>query len=106
VSAAEACFARDAATGSLEGSVLRFWFSLTLAGLLVAFALPLFAIRRCLADFGTTVASFLPGFRWRRRSANFEQQRLWPSDEFGFEHAIQAYEELIDVHVAHVWRRE
>jgi hypothetical protein len=33
--------------------------------------------------------------------ANFEQQRLWASDEFGFEHAIEAYEEVID---AHVWR--
>ena len=86
--------------------MLRCWFSLALAGLLVAFALPLFAIRRCLAGFGTTVASFLPGFRRRRRSANFEHQRLWASDEFGFEHAIEAYEELIDAHVAHVRRRK
>ncbi len=84
--------------------MLRFWFSLAFAGLLVAFVLPLFAIRRCLAGFGTSSASFLPGFRWRRRAGGFDHQRLWASDEFGFEHAIEAYEELIDVHAAHAWR--
>jgi hypothetical protein len=93
--------ARDAETELLEGSVLRFWFGFALAGLLVAFSFPFFAIRRFLAGPGSTVASFLPSFSRRQQTGGFEHQRLWASDEFGFEHAIRAYEELID---AHVWR--
>jgi len=92
--------ARDAETGLLEGSVLRFWFSLALAGLLIAFSLPLVAVRRFRAGPGSTAASFLPSFIRRRRAGSFEHQRLWASDEFGFEHAIQAYEDLIDAHVS------
>ena len=81
--------------------MLRCWFSLARAGLLVAFSLPFFAIRRFLAGPGSRVASFLPSFSRRRQAGGFEHQRLWASDEFGFEHALRAYEELID---AHVWR--
>jgi len=84
--------------------VLRFWFSFALAGLLVAFTLPLFAIRRFLAGFGSADASVLPHFGRHRRAGHFENSKLWASNEFGFEHAIEAYEELIDVHVAHVRR--
>ena len=80
--------------------MLRFWFCLALAGLLVAFSLPFFAIRRFLAGPGFALASFLPSFRWRWRASCFEYQKLWASDEFGFEHALQAYEELIDAHVS------
>ncbi len=80
--------------------MLRFWFSLTLAGLLFAFALPLFAFRHFLAGLGSVDASVLPHLRRRRRAADFNQQMLWALDEFGFEHALQAYEELIDAHVS------
>ena len=81
--------------------MLRCWFNLALAGLLVTFALPLFAVLRLIAGSGSAVASVLPHFRRSWMVANFEQQRLWASNEFGFEHAIEAYEEVID---AHVWR--
>ena len=73
--------------------MFRCWFSLAFARSLVAFALPL-----------------LPNFRGRRRAGGFDHQRLWASNEFGFAHAIEAYEELIDAHVsqvahvAHAWR--
>ena len=85
---------------NLEGSVLRLWFSFALAGLMVAFSLPFFAIRRFLAGPGSTVASFLPRFSRRRTAGSFEHQMLWASDEFGFEHALQAYEDLIEAHVS------
>jgi len=80
--------------------VLRFWFSLTLAGLLFAIAFPLIVFRPFLAGFGSADASVLPHLRRRQRAADFDQQRLWALDEFGFEHALQAYEELIDAHVS------
>ncbi len=79
--------------------MLRFCLGLALAGLLFAFTLPLFALRRLLAGFGSTGATVLPRLQKRRRAADFEQQKLWALDEFGFEHALQAYEELIDAHV-------
>ncbi len=80
--------------------MLRLWFSLALAGLLLAFSLPLFVILRILAGQGSKVASFLTNFSMRRQRDGFEPQKLWASDEFGFEHAIEAYEELIDAHVS------
>ena len=80
--------------------MLRFWFGLALTGLLVAFSLPLIAICRIFAGPDSMAASFPPGFRRRRRVDGFDDQKLWASDEFGFEHALQAYEELIDAHVS------
>ena len=80
--------------------MFRLWFSFALAGLLVAFSLPFVAIRRLVAGPGLRVAWFPAIFLRRSQTARFEHQRLWASDEFGFEHAVQAYEKLIDAHVS------
>jgi hypothetical protein len=41
-------------------------------------------------------------FRRRKRARNSDIQNTWRTNEFAFERAIEAYEELID---AHAWRR-
>ena len=79
--------------------MFRLWFNFALAGLLIAFSLPFVVIRRFLAGPGLRVASLFAIFSRRSQTARSEHQRLWASDEFGFEHAIQAYEKLIDAHV-------
>ena len=80
--------------------MFRLWFNFALAGLLIAFSLPFVVIRRFLAGPGLRVASLFAIFSRRSQTARFEHQRLWASDEFGFEHAVQAYEKLIDAHVS------
>ena len=80
--------------------MFRLWFSFALAGLLVAFSLPFVAIRRFLAGPGLGAALFFAISSRRSQTARFEHQRLWASDEFGFEHAVQAYEKLIDAQVS------
>jgi hypothetical protein len=74
-------------------------FSLAFAGLLVVFSLLRFATRRLLAGVGSRVAA-KPSFGRRRQGGEFEPKKLWASDEFGFDHALQAYEDLIDAHVS------
>lgn len=84
--------------------MLRCWFSLAFVRSLAAFALPLLGISRLPAESGPAAESVLPNFRGRGRAGGFDHQRLWASNEFGFAHAIEAYEELIDAHVAHARR--
>jgi len=40
--------------------------------------------------------------RRRKRARDSDIRKAWQSNEFAFERAIEAYEELID---AHAWRR-
>jgi len=40
-------------------------------------------------------------FRRRKRARNSDIRETWRSNEFAFERAIEAYEELID---AHAWK--
>ena len=83
--------------------MLRSCLSFVRAGLLIALSLALLAILRIFAGAGSRLASLLPNLGMRGRRNVFEPQKLWASDEFGFDHAIEAYEELIDAHVgAHV----
>ncbi len=95
--------ARDAAFKLLEGIVFRPWFSLALAGMLYVFLLPFFAISLVIAAIGSTAVAVVPPFRRHRRSIDSDVRKAWTANEFGFERAIEAYEELID---AHAWRRQ
>ena len=85
------------ATAPLEGFVFRPWFGLAHTKTLSVLSLPLLAIALLIA--AVCFVAFAVYSPFRRRRAAGERQRLWASDEFGFEHAIEAYEEVIDAHI-------
>jgi hypothetical protein len=74
----------------------------TLSFLLVAFSLPLLAASFLIAALCTAMVALLPGSLNRNRVDLIALQKLRPVDEFGFEEAVKAYEELIG---AYVWRQ-
>lgn len=82
--------------------MLRPWFGFALTGILCALSLPLIAVSLLIAGACTaTFALGSPG-RERQRTRESEIEKKWQANEFAFERAIEAYEELID---EHAWRR-
>ena len=88
----------------LEKSLFGFCLGLLFAGLLIALANPPFKLKRLAMSLSSAVAAM----RNRRRacgartvsdvelSALDVMREQWAANEFAFEHAIEAYEELID----------
>jgi hypothetical protein len=99
----DAGFGSAAEPELLEGSVLRPWFGLVLTGILCALSLPFFAISLLIATIYAAGVAVISPFRSGKRSDDSDFRNAWAANEFGFERAIEAYEELID---AHAWRRE
>jgi len=88
--------ARRAAIELLEGSVLRRWLTRSRAGFLAACSLPFFAVSLFFAGLGYGRSVVSRRF-WRRRLGGGEGARLkWSANQFDFERAIEAYEEVID----------
>jgi len=83
--------------------VFRPWLSLALAGMLYVFLLPFFAISLLIAATCSVAVAVMSPFRGHRRPIDSDIRKAWTANEFGFERAIEAYEELID---AHAWRRQ
>jgi len=81
--------------------VFRPWFGLALTGILCALSLPFFAISLVIAGICTAPMAIWAPFRRRKRARNSDIRKTWRSNEFAFERAIEAYEELID---AHAWK--
>jgi hypothetical protein len=73
-----------------------------LTGLLCALSLPLIAVSMMIAGACTATVALGTPLRERQRIRKSEIEKKWHSNEFAFERAIEAYEELID---AHAWRR-
>ncbi len=82
--------------------MFRPWFGFALTGILCALSLPLIAISILIAGACTATAAVGSPARGRKQIRDSELERKWQSNEFAFERAIEAYEELID---AHAWRR-
>lgn len=82
--------------------MLRPWFGFFLTGILCALSLPFFAISLLIATFCAVPVALSAPFRKRKRSGDSGIRKAWRSNEFAFERAIEAYEELID---AHAWRQ-
>jgi CHASE1-domain containing sensor protein len=82
--------------------LIRPWLGFALTGILCALSLPLIALSMLIAGAFTTMAALGSPFRARQRNRDSDFEKKWQSDEFAFERAIEAYEELID---AHAWRR-
>ncbi|MGD0739283.1 MAG: hypothetical protein ABR957_06770 [Terracidiphilus sp.] len=78
--------------------VLRF----ALSFLLVALSIPLLTVSFLIAALCAGVVAVLPGFPKRNHGDAIALQKLRAVDEFGFEEAVKAYEDLIG---AYVWRQ-
>jgi len=83
--------------------LVRDCLRLLLSILLILLALPFLAVSFLLAALCTAAAGVFPRFHTPRQARAIDLSRLQPVDEFGFENAMVAYEELID---AHAWRRQ
>ena len=70
-----------------------------LSFLLVAFSLPLLAISFLIAALCTAVLAILPGLLKPNDQDVIALQKLRVVDQFNFEEAMSAYEELIGAHV-------
>ena len=86
----------------LEGSVVRDCLRLSLSILLILLSLPLLAISFLVAALCVAPAVIFPRLLRRRQSGAIDLNKLRAVDEFGFEGALDAYEELIS---AHAWRK-
>jgi hypothetical protein len=85
-----------------RNAVFRPWFGFALTGLLCALSLPLIAFSMLIAGACSATVALGTPFREGQRIRKSEIEKKWRSNEFAFERAIEAYEELID---AHAWRR-
>ncbi|HEY1804709.1 MAG TPA: hypothetical protein VGG45_09530 [Terracidiphilus sp.] len=82
--------------------MFRPWFGFALTGILCALSLPFIAISMLIAGACTATVALGSPIRERERNHDAELEKKWRSNEFAFERAIEAYEELID---AHAWRQ-
>jgi hypothetical protein len=80
----------------LERYVLERSVDIAFAGLLLAFSLPLLAFYSVLAKLDSASPAPFRRLRMGRRLSPIETLNLQFAEEFGFEHAIEAYEQLID----------
>jgi hypothetical protein len=81
-----------------RNALFRPWFGFALTGLLCALALPLIAVSMASAGVWSAVYALFNPVQMRRRPIDSEIRKSWQSNEFAFERAIDAYEELIDAH--------
>jgi hypothetical protein len=78
--------------------LFRPWFGFALTGLLCALAIPLIAVSMASAAVCSAVYALFCPVQSRRPPIDLEIRKRWQSNEFAFERAIDAYEELIDTH--------
>lgn len=76
--------------------MLQRWFRLALKGSAIGCSLPFLVVSLLIAGFGSAVAAALPRAFRREKVRCCEVERGWEACEFRFEHAIEAYEGLID----------
>lgn len=79
--------------------MLRESLRLALSVLLVACTIPLLAVSFLIAALCAALAVILPGLLRHGNDKAPALEKLRMIDEFGFEGALGAYEELIDAHV-------
>jgi hypothetical protein len=80
----------------------RSWLGLAVTGTLCVLSLPLIAISLLIAAICAAAFAAYSPFRRRKRPGDPAAHDAWAANEFKFERAIEAYEELID---AHAWRQ-
>lgn len=82
--------------------MFRPWFGFALTGILCALSLPFVAVSMWVAGDRTATDGLGSKVHARQRNRDAALEKKWRSNEFAFERAIEAYEELID---AHAWRQ-
>jgi hypothetical protein len=81
-----------------RNALFRPWFGFALTGILCALALPLIAVSMASAGVWSAVYALCNPVQKRQRPIDPDIRKRWQSNEFAFERAIDAYEELIDAH--------
>jgi hypothetical protein len=76
--------------------MLDLLFRAAFAALLVALVFPLLADSPLSTGIASTQAILRPRRRRRRETPGIDSRGTWAADEFAFERALEAYEELID----------
>jgi hypothetical protein len=77
--------------------LVRDFLRFSLSIFLILLSLPLLAVSFLVAALCTSVAALFPRSH-RRHACATDLGKLRPVEEFGFENALQAYEELIGAH--------
>ena len=75
---------------------------LSLSMLLILLSLPFLAISFLIAALCAAVASLLPRFHRQQRAGAMARVKPRTAEQFGFDDALSAYENLIG---AHAWKR-
>jgi hypothetical protein len=83
--------------------MVRDCLGLSLSIFFILLSLPFLAVSFLLAALCTAVAALFPRFHRQRHADVVNLSKLQPVDEFGFENALGAYEELIRTHA---WRKQ
>ena len=78
--------------------MLRTWFAFAFTGTLCVLSLPFFAVSLLIAAICSAAVAFISPDRGCRLSIDSGIRETWAANEFQFERAIEAYEELIDSH--------
>jgi hypothetical protein len=81
-----------------RNALFRPWFGFALTGILCALALPLIAFSMASAGVWSAVYALFYPIQRRQRLIDPAIRESWQANEFAFERAIDAYEELIDAH--------
>ena len=85
-----------------EDLVGRNFVRVSLSILLILLSLPFLAVSFLVAALCATLASALPRFHHHQETGSMGSVRLRTVDQFGFEDALTAYEDLIGTHA---WKR-
>ena len=80
--------------------MFRPWFGFALTGILCALSLPFVAVSMLMAGARSAADGLGSTIHTRRRHSAAALEKKWRSNEFAFERAIEAYEELIDAHAS------
>lgn len=79
-----------------EEIVSRSWIALLLMGFVYAFSIPFFALSLLIAAGCSAATAIVMPIRKHTWRFDSDLRKNWAANEFGFERAIEAYEELLD----------
>jgi hypothetical protein len=86
----------------LEGTLVREFMRHSLSILLILLSLPFLAFSFLAAALCATAVAAFPHFNRQPQSSAMDLGKSRPVDQFGFENALTAYEDLIGTHA---WKR-
>lgn len=93
---------RAAAIFLLEGALVSNFVRISLSALLIVLSLPFLAISFLVAALCAVAVSAFPGVHHQQQTGETCAVKPRMIDQFGFENAVSAYEDLLG---AHAWKK-